>query len=74
MSTNGTSLRITIGCLSGCPTKSDYRNKKLCKIIKLKIEVFKEIPESKDCMLKEPFCERGAFDLRQLMSHLQMLH
>lgn len=23
-------------------------------------------------MLKEPFCEHEAFDLRQLMSHLQM--
>jgi len=24
-------------------------------------------------MLKEPFCEHEAFDLRQLMLHLQML-
>lgn len=27
ISTSGTSLSITIGCLSGCPTKSVYTNK-----------------------------------------------
>lgn len=74
MSTSGTSFNITIGCLSGCPTKSVYKIKHNMYNLNKTIHYFKIIPESKDYMLKEPFCVHEAFDLQLLMSHLQMLH